>query len=79
MEPETGVAYDVLKKDEEPQPVAVDPDEPVVEKVVFPKKVFIPEVVREKRMIFFREPRLGSWLGVDMTYKSSLTRVVTFI
>jgi len=82
LEPESGVAYDVLKKDDEVpvDPVVNDnpenPDEPVVEKIILPKKIYVPEVVREKRMIFFREPRLGSWVGIDMSYKSSINKSV---
>ena len=83
LEPETGVAYDVLKKDDEvpvevvADPDAENPDEALVAKVILPKKIFVPEVVREKRMVFFREPRLGSWCGFDMSYKSSLNRNVS--
>ena len=39
-------------------------------------QVKIDEVVREKRMKFFREPRLGCYRAIDITYKSSLSKFV---
>ena len=82
LEPETGVTYDLYKPKEETgeQPV-VDPvpddDQP---KVTLPveeklKEVFIKEVVLEPRVKFFREPRLGCYLAIDINYHSSLTPV----
>jgi len=44
------------------------------------KKVLIPEVVREKKMFFFNGPRLGSYLALDISYQSSLSKeVVLFL
>ena len=34
--------------------------------------ILIPDVVNESRMKFFREPRLGCYLSLDLTYKTSL-------
>ena len=34
--------------------------------------ILIPDVVNESRMKFFREPRLGCYLALDLTYKTSL-------
>lgn len=39
-------------------------------------QIKVDEVVREKRMKFFREPRLGCYRGIDITYKSSLLKIV---
>ena len=36
------------------------------------QSVLIPDVVNESRMKFFREPRLGCYLALDLTYKTSL-------
>ena len=82
LEPETGVTYDLYKPKEETgeQPVAdpvPDDDQP---KVTLPveeklKEVFIKEVVLEPRVKFFREPRLGCYLAIDINYHSSLTPV----
>jgi len=36
------------------------------------KSLLIPDVVNESRMKFFREPRLGCYLALDLTYKTSL-------
>lgn len=38
----------------------------------FPKHVFVPEVVREPRMHFFKVPRLGSYLAIRLEYESCL-------
>lgn len=35
-----------------------------------PKTIFIEQVVREKKMKFFRVPRLGSYLSVRLSYQS---------
>lgn len=34
--------------------------------------VFVPEVVRETRMHFFKVPRLGSFMAVPLVYKSCM-------
>ena len=34
--------------------------------------ILIPDVVNESRIKFFREPRLGCYLALDLTYKTSL-------
>jgi hypothetical protein len=41
-------------------------------KETLPNHKFVEEVVTEPKMKFFREPRLGCYLAIDMTYKSSL-------
>lgn len=46
---------------------------PVEEKLEIVK---IDEVVREKKIKFFREPRLGCYRAIDITYKSSLSKLV---
>jgi len=40
------------------------------------KSILIPDVVREKKVKFFREPRLGCYFILDMTYKSSFFKKV---
>lgn len=50
-----------------------DEKKPVEEKL---EVVKIEEVVREKKMKFFREPRLGCYRAIDITYKSSLSKLV---
>ena len=42
------------------------------EKGVELQSILIPDVVNESRMKFFREPRLGCYLALDLTYKTSL-------
>ena len=37
------------------------------------KTLLIEDVVNENRMNFFREPRLGCYLALDLTYKTSLS------
>ena len=38
------------------------------------KSILIPEVVREKKIKFFKEPRLGCYLILDISYNSSLNK-----
>ena len=39
---------------------------------VFPKNVYISEVVREPRMHFYRVPKLGAYLAIKLEYESCL-------
>ena len=37
------------------------------------KHVFVPEVVREPRMHYFKVPRLGSYMAIPLVYNSCLS------
>lgn len=37
-----------------------------------PKSVYVPDVVRENRMHFFKVPRLGAYLAIKLEYDSCL-------
>lgn len=39
---------------------------------MFPKSVYVKEVVREPRMHFYKVPRLGSYLAIKLEYDSCL-------
>lgn len=39
---------------------------------MFPKIVYVKEVVREPRMYFYKVPRLGSYLAIRLEYDSCL-------
>ena len=65
LEPDTCLTYDILKKDEESK-----------EANSGPKKIIIPEVVRDSRVKFFREPKLGSFVAIDLSYNSSVSKEV---
>ncbi len=39
---------------------------------MFPKHVYVKEVVREPRMHFFKVPKLGSYLAIKLEYDSCL-------
>lgn len=41
-------------------------------KEYIPNHILVEEVVRNPKMKFFREPRIGCYLAIDLTYKSSL-------
>lgn len=45
---------------------------PVDELMSLKHHVYVPEVVREQRMHFYRVPRLGSFMAVPLEYKSCL-------
>lgn len=47
--------------------------EELPEKPDVPKHVFIDQVVRDKKMKFFKVPRLGSYLAVRLSYNSCLS------
>ncbi len=81
LEPNTGVTYDVIipKEEEEAKPVDDGDGTNVVEKPksTEPKYKEIKEVVGSEegsKVKFFREPRLGSYLAVDLTYDTALNR-----
>jgi len=38
-----------------------------------PHRIVVKEVVREKRMHYFRVPRLGSFMAIRLEYESCLT------
>lgn len=38
-----------------------------------PRHLFVPEVVREGRMHYFKVPKLGSYIAVELKYNSCLT------
>jgi hypothetical protein len=46
------------------------PPKPVEEQ--FPRHIYVPEVVREPRMFFYKVPKLGSYLIVKLEYNSCL-------
>jgi hypothetical protein len=90
LENEQGVTYDLFKPKEEnaEQEVPVENPEiiegedgnqnelkPKPEKEYIPNHLLIEEVIREPKIKFFREPKLGCYLAVDLTYKSSLSTI----
>ena len=83
IELETGVTNDLFKPPEEIEEKKNEEiknddggnEEKKVEEEKL-KPLRIDEVVREKRMKFFREPRLGCYRAIDITYKSSLSKQV---
>jgi hypothetical protein len=90
LENEQGVTYDLFKpKEENPEqdipvenPQVIEGEEgnennniPKIEKEYIPNHLIIEEVIREPKMKFFSEPKLGCYLAVDLTYKSSLSTI----
>jgi len=78
---EQGLTFDVFKEDEEQPPAEeenAEEEEDGVEKPpkepeeVFPKHVYVAEVVREPRMHYYRVPRLGCYLAIKLEYESCL-------
>lgn len=47
--------------------------EPKEPEIVYPQNIFVEEVVRENRVHYFKVPRLGSYLAVELKYNSCLT------
>ena len=54
------------------QPITEQKNEITEEEESQLQSILIPDVVNESRMKFFREPRLGCYLALDLTYKTSL-------
>ena len=73
-----GVSHDVFKEEENPVQTEEEPqqttegDVDVIPEEPKPKHFIIDEVVREKRMKFFKVPRLGSLLCIKLSYESWL-------
>ena len=80
-----GITHDVFKTQSRPhhefeqeqdlvsgdnQPISEKPEQDILEAF---KHLYIPEVVREKRMHFQRVPRLGSYMAVPLVYDHCLT------
>lgn len=80
LKQEQGLTFDVFRDEEEvasevPPADEGEEAEQVTEKEikeVFPKSVFVREVVREPRMYFYKVPKLGSYLAIRLEYESCL-------
>eukprot|EP00825_Cyclidium_porcatum_P010125 TRINITY_DN1518_c0_g4_i2.p1 TRINITY_DN1518_c0_g4~~TRINITY_DN1518_c0_g4_i2.p1 ORF type:complete len:668 (-),score=196.14 TRINITY_DN1518_c0_g4_i2:102-2105(-) len=71
---EQSVTGEVFKeKEPEEQPPQQNEDEQQPKVVVQkPTYVYIPDVVKEPRMTFFRIPKLGAYIAIPLIYKSCL-------
>lgn len=84
LENEQGVTYDLFKpKEDNPEASPENPESnaeegeevPKPPKEYIPNHLLIEEVVRNPRIKFFREPKLGCYLTIEMTHKSSLSPI----
>ena len=84
LEPNEGVTFDLItqksqgapqenqqEKEEQKKEVIKEEKEKSIEDSV--KSLLIEDVVNDNRIKFFREPRLGCYLALDLTYKTSLS------
>ena len=85
LEPNEGVTFDLInqkpqgtaqeikqeKPEEQKNELNKENQEKKIEEEV--KSLLIEDVVNETRIKFFREPRLGCYLALDLTYKTSLS------
>ena len=85
LEPTEGVTFDLItpkpqgttqenqpeKTEEQKNETNKKNKEPSLEDTI--KNLLIEDVVNENRIKFFREPRLGCYLALDLTYKTSLS------
>jgi hypothetical protein len=62
----------VLHKDQGAVTFEVLVSEGKVEADALPKHVFVPEVVLEERMHYYKVPRLGSYLAIKLEFNSCL-------
>ena len=84
LEPNEGVTFDLItpkaqQNNQENQQEKPGEQKGVIKKEDMEKKLedsikslLIDDVVNENRIKFFREPRLGCYLALDLTYKTSL-------
>ena len=85
LEPNEGVTFDLItpkaqQNNQENQQEKPEEQKGVIKKEDMEKKLedsikslLIDDVVNENRIKFFREPRLGCYLALDLTYKTSLS------
>ena len=85
LEPNEGVTFDLITpKPQEPnqeikqenpdgQKTELKKEETEIKLEDTIKNLLIEDVVNENRIKFFREPRLGCYLALDLTYKTSLS------
>ena len=85
LEPNEGVTFDLItpkaqQNNQENQQEKPDEQKGELKKEDMEKKLedsikslLIDDVVNENRIKFFREPRLGCYLALDLTYKTSLS------
>ena len=85
LEPNEGVTFDLItpkpqeanqenkqdKPEEQKSEIKKEETEIKLEDTI--KSLLIEDVVNENRIKFFREPRLGCYLALDLTYKTSLS------
>ena len=85
LEPNEGVTFDLInqkpqgtaqeikqeKPEEQKNELNKENQEKKIEEEI--KSLLIEDVVNETRIKFFREPRLGCYLALDLTYKTSLS------
>lgn len=71
-EPEAPPAEEPPAEDPPAEGEPAAPAEPKEEPEKFPTHVYIPEVVREPKMHFFKVPRLGSYMAINLTFDSCL-------
>jgi len=70
LQPETGVTYTVFQPKEEEQPPAEGEEVPVNTQ---PNYLYIPDVTKDSRIVYFRIPKLGAYLACPLSYKSVLS------
>ncbi|CAI2360915.1 unnamed protein product [Moneuplotes crassus] len=79
LNPDQGLTHEIFKpeepkEDEAPPEGEGEGDKEKKEEKKVPKHSFIEEVVREHKMHYFRVPRLGSYLAVELKYDSCLNQ-----
>ena len=80
--PDEGITHDVFKEGDDAEEAAAGSDEEGEAKEATPADnilksfkgvVYVPEVIREKRMSFQKVPKLGAFMAVPLIYNSCLT------
>ena len=67
---DVGVTYKLFRDDQchRVNPIIIDETKEGV-----PKHIFVPDVVREKEMFYYKYPRLGSYMAIKLEFNSCLS------
>ena len=71
LQPETGITYEAFRPPEEEEEQPEDEEEGIL-KGPKPTYVYVEDVTKEPRMVYFRIPRLGAFICNSLSYKSVL-------
>lgn len=73
LKPGSGISHDVFKDETTQINDLITCDVEADEIITQFSHIYVPEVVREKKMNYWKVPRLGSFMAIPLVYKSCLS------